>query len=390
VQPFALRIALAAALLALASGVRATSQSTRVRGRVDFLRWTRSGRHILTNLGVITLAGRTRAPASVKADAVPGVSYAGCDLDPEERYIVYGRFTGHVRGGREFVSGQDLVMRSFQTGRQTGLLGEGTREVYLSPAWEPGGSRIAFIVYPSLDAALTRAYDYGQLQVRTVRSGRIVGHPKVLLPKAITCREILWSPKGRRLLVDGSDNPWRNRINKPERPCIVDITTGDRTPVRLPGFQDYDSSQASWSPDGRSIVFSAERDTGLAGTALVRYSVVDGSVQTLLSRLVTSEEEVHSPSWSPDGKHIAYLREWWNSDRKDIVVLSLSSRRTRSIFSSERGIGKGTVLTWSPDSTRIAFLQRGDHDEVDLVLVRVKDAGLKRIRIRGPDRRRAP
>ena len=55
----------------------------------------------------------------------------------------------------------------------------------------------------------------------------------------------------------------------------------------------------SWSPDGQHIAFDSERD----GRAEIYVMDSDGSNPR---RLTDHSAEDRSPSWSPDGRHIAF------------------------------------------------------------------------------------
>jgi Tol biopolymer transport system component len=60
--------------------------------------------------------------------------------------------------------------------------------------------------------------------------------------------------------------------------------------------------EAAWSPDGRQIAFSSDRD----GANFQVYKMkADGSGQTLLSN--DSPNADFAPSWSPDGGRITFM-----------------------------------------------------------------------------------
>jgi TolB protein len=114
------------------------------------------------------------------------------------------------------------------------------------------------------------------------------------------------------------------------------------------GPQDYDPS---YSPDGKKIAFAR-----LSGPNFSRSEIwvmdTDGTHQAQL----TSGSSDNAPSWSPDGKKIAYVRfrerhEIWimNSDGSNQTLLTIS----RSFSPS-----------WSPDGKKIAFVSTryGDTD----------------------------
>jgi Tol biopolymer transport system component len=140
---------------------------------------------------------------------------------------------------------------------------------------------------------------------------------------------------------------------------------------------------ASWSPDGRKLVFTYE--VGVDGTygggvgALVGRGLggglerifvtnADGTGRHLLEMpwLRSSRIEDSDPSWSPDGSRVAFTRtSWpagvahtqWNRGRSAFYVLDLAHggpRRVSATFDSAYG-----DVTWSPDGRRLAYLAPG-------------------------------
>jgi len=108
--------------------------------------------------------------------------------------------------------------------------------------------------------------------------------------------------------------------------------------LKLDGFSP------SWSPDGKRIAFCSTRADPLAELYV---SDADGShVQRLTRR--KGGTGVGRPTWSPDGKQIAFFATV--HDIPEIFVVGLDDSAPRMVTSSG-----GIYPTWSPDSKKIAF-----------------------------------
>ena len=109
---------------------------------------------------------------------------------------------------------------------------------------------------------------------------------------------------------------------------------------------------ASFSPDGRSILYASERNNSwdLYTTSLVRKEEKYFFNATLLKEeaLLTTPAEEFQPAYSPDGKEVAYLEE-----RTTLKVLNLASKQTRTIVPGNRNYSYSDGdqwYEWSPDS----------------------------------------
>ncbi len=123
---------------------------------------------------------------------------------------------------------------------------------------------------------------------------------------------------------------------------------------------------ASFSPDGRSILYAAERSPNGAATGwdLYRTSLIRPEEKyffnaTLIKEatLLATTAEEFQPVWSPDGKEVAYLE-----DRTAVKVLNLASGKTRTILPAIRNYSYtdgDQYFSWSPDSKwlLVEFLQ---------------------------------
>jgi Tol biopolymer transport system component len=119
-------------------------------------------------------------------------------------------------------------------------------------------------------------------------------------------------------------------------------------------------SQASWSPDGRRLVYVAR-----GGLWTMNASGSD-------RRPLTMNGGDFWPAWSPDGRRIAFGRG------RSVVVLDLRTRRTKVVVRSA-----ASELSWSPDGRTLAFATVNT-EEVDKSLVWIVGAdGTGRRRVAG-------
>ncbi|MEZ4698734.1 MAG: BamA/TamA family outer membrane protein [Rhodothermales bacterium] len=104
-----------------------------------------------------------------------------------------------------------------------------------------------------------------------------------------------WDPTGEQLAFSS--------INKSGFNDLYRFDTRTRSLEKLTN-DSYDERDPSWSPDGRFIAFSSDRtSTGDEGAYnLFTYDLTDGSI-----RYVTfGNQSDFSPQWTPDGRHLLY------------------------------------------------------------------------------------
>jgi len=113
----------------------------------------------------------------------------------------------------------------------------------------------------------------------------------------------------------------------------------------------WQARSVSFSPDGRSLVYAAEKDTSwdVYTTSLVREEEPYFYVSTLLKEevVVATGAEEFQPEFSPDGKEVSYLE-----DRKTLKVINLESKQSRMILPPELNYSYADgdqYYTWSPD-----------------------------------------
>jgi Tol biopolymer transport system component len=110
---------------------------------------------------------------------------------------------------------------------------------------------------------------------------------------------------------------------------------------------DYDPV---WSPDGRSIVFTSDRE----GSAELFRVNADGSE---LERLTNDPAYDDQAAFSPDGKELVFVSTR-SSGAPTLWILDAASKRTRQLTS---GAGGDFRPAWSPDARWIAFSSGRGH-----------------------------
>ena len=143
-----------------------------------------------------------------------------------------------------------------------------------------------------------------------------------------------WAPGGQRIVFVSQHGL-----------VVVDVDTGAKrllAPTRGVLAQD-----PSWSPDGRWIAFSRQRKA-FSGSDLYAVSP-DGRHAHALVRA----PDVARPAWSPDGRMVAYLEGSASAatNRRGVFVVRSDGSGRRRIGTSD-DFGR---LAWSPDSSELAW-----------------------------------
>lgn len=106
-----------------------------------------------------------------------------------------------------------------------------------------------------------------------------------------------------------------------------------------------DDRDPAWSPDGKSIAFTSDRD----GNTEIYIMNADGTDQT---RVTNSPENEHHPEWSPDGKRIIFSRTL-EDKTSDLFVINVDGSGTTRLTSTAKA--NEAYPDWSPDGTEILF-----------------------------------
>jgi Tol biopolymer transport system component len=215
-----------------------------------------------------------------------------------------------------FNVGSDVLPTTVQWERRDGrsanslLTGGGLITTAAPPSWSRNGHRLALA--GSLGGS-NGVYVVGR---DTSRVRRVVAGDALF---------VAWSPDGHRIAYADSRSlalvvPGRSGVTRLRAPparlawsldgtrvayaagCAVGIVSADaagRPPALAPCPPDVESSTPSWSPDGRRIAYSVCRRPVCSVFVASATGTTSGGIQITGAR---------DPAWSPDGRLIAYTR----------------------------------------------------------------------------------
>jgi Tol biopolymer transport system component len=188
--------------------------------------------------------------------------------------------------------------------------------------------------------------DHTGIFLKQIRTGET--HP-VPLPPNFSARLDDWFSDGSHLLV--------SREEQPGKASLWSISVFGGSPRRLAN----DASGGSVSPDGAHIAFHRVDVTydGLFGRE-VWVMRSDGTDQVK----VAPDQfwlGAGAPTWSPDGKRIAYIRTNWsyNPQTSSVEVNEWQNARAETLFSDSR---LTPALHWLPDGRLIYALLENQQD----------------------------
>jgi Tol biopolymer transport system component len=141
--------------------------------------------------------------------------------------------------------------------------------------------------------------------------------------------------------------------------------TGCHT-VEPPPYKDVPKDQSpSWSHDGRWVAYihiNIEADDSVYPSGLY---IIDTSGN---NRRLVIAGNVYNPDWSPDGKSIAF-----NSG--DIYTITPTGDNLKQITD----VGGSFFPSWSPDGNRITFNRSGSQEEVGIWMIDLPSNSSRRL-----------
>lgn len=199
----------------------------------------------------------------------------------------------------------------------------------LSPAYSPDGQKIAFV--RALEGAVRDIY---------VMATGSKAPPKRLTFDNRNIESLTWD-KDSQSIIFSSDRGGKYSLWR------ISLKGGE--PQRLP-MGTEDAFEPTVSHTGQRLAYAQSS----AVWSILKYQLQPGQVEARPSRVVSSTQQDSAPSYSPDGRRIAF--QSWRSGAQEIWIASADGSNLEQITSFSKSLSGSPV--WSPDGKQIAFDSR--------------------------------
>jgi len=216
------------------------------------------------------------------------------------------------------------------------------------PSWSPDGKRIAFVRV----VEKCRSGCYWRYSIWVIDAdGR---HPHRITPGRDDGNPS-WSPDGKRIAFVANCMPPRCRFGSAIE--LVDVERGKVSTLVAVAASKAEVDAPSWSPDGRTIAFT------YGASGYPRLMLFD--IQRRLQRSTVAKLGDTRVSWSHDGRWIAY-----SSLHGPLATIGRDGRPGRVLSATGP---QDNLPAWSPDDTAIAYDEAGA-----ITLLKLSDAAVPR------------
>ncbi|MFL6855923.1 MAG: S9 family peptidase [Sphingomicrobium sp.] len=292
-------------------------------------------------------------------------------LSPDGRWLAYSVKTTNAAADKQQ---SDLWRVNWDGNERTALTHTSDDSEWL-PQWSADGRWLAFLA--------DRGGEDAKAQVWLMPADGGEARQVTKLPDGV--EDFVWSPDGRRLAVIAWDPERSEGTPKPKNPppivtsryqfkedgtgyltsrrkhlYVVDVD-GGKAALLTPG--DHDEQLPAWSPDGRTIAYVTKR--GADPDRHLNFDIYlvapeAGATERQLTSFPGSDLDPYwesRPSWSPDGRRIAYLQsgedKWIYYAPWQLAVIDASTGKSTLPAPIDMSLYKPR---WAPDGRSVLSL----------------------------------
>ncbi len=184
----------------------------------------------------------------------------------------------------------------------------------------------------------------------------------------------IWSPDGTRIAFAASRDLSLALV-------VMDADGGHRITLAdhlgaiagVRGAVNFGSTiPMSWSPDGRHIAYVTSSEDG-------PHLYVTPTDRPGAQRIGPADLYAFSPSWSPDGKQIAFRRVYGGAQPDEVWVIRPDGEGLVSLSNSVAVKDVFPGAAWAPDGTRLAFLGEGSSHNSDVYVINADGTGQRNV-----------